>query len=61
MPGGAEADRTIRASGVRAVRAESLKDAVRAATGLTCSIAVAPNKLLAKIASELDKPDGLTC
>ena len=40
--------------------AMQLKDAVRAATGLTCSIAVAPNKLLAKIASELDKPDGLT-
>ncbi|MEP6655604.1 MAG: DNA polymerase IV [Betaproteobacteria bacterium] len=40
--------------------ARSLKDAVRATTGLTCSIAVAPNKLLAKIASELDKPDGLT-
>ena len=40
--------------------AQSIKDAVRAATGLTCSIGIAPNKLLAKIASELDKPDGLT-
>ena len=40
--------------------ARAIKDAVRAATGLSCSIAVAPNKLLAKIASELDKPDGLT-
>jgi DNA polymerase IV len=40
--------------------AKALKDAVRDATGLSCSIAVAPNKLLAKIASELDKPDGLT-
>ena len=40
--------------------ARALKDAVRDATGLSCSIAVAPNKLLAKIASDLDKPDGLT-
>jgi DNA polymerase-4 len=40
--------------------ARAIKAAVREATGLTCSIAVAPNKLLAKIASELDKPDGLT-
>ena len=40
--------------------ARSIKDAVRAATGLSCSIGVAPNKLLAKMASELDKPDGLT-
>ncbi len=40
--------------------ARAIKDSVRAATGLSCSIAVAPNKLLAKIASELDKPDGLT-
>ena len=40
--------------------AQSIKEAVRAATGLSCSIGVAPNKLLAKIASDLDKPDGLT-
>ncbi|ACT50659.1 DNA polymerase IV [Methylovorus glucosotrophus] len=40
--------------------AQRLKDAVYSATGLTCSICIAPNKLLAKIGSELDKPDGLT-
>ncbi len=40
--------------------AKDIKEAVRAATGLSCSIGIAPNKLLAKIASELDKPDGLT-
>jgi DNA polymerase-4 len=40
--------------------AKAIKESVRAQTGLSCSIAVAPNKLLAKISSELDKPDGLT-
>jgi len=40
--------------------AQSLKDAVRDATGLSCSIGVTPNKLLSKICSDLDKPDGLT-
>lgn len=40
--------------------ARALKDAVFDATGLRCSIGVSPNKLLSKIASELDKPDGLT-
>jgi len=37
-----------------------IKEAVQTATGLGCSIAIAPNKLLAKIGSDLDKPDGLT-
>jgi len=40
--------------------AQRIKDAVFAATGLRCSIGISPNKLLAKIASDLDKPDGLT-
>ncbi len=40
--------------------AQQLKDAVRETTGLSCSIGVTPNKLLSKLASELDKPDGLT-
>jgi DNA polymerase-4 len=47
------------ADGGRAV-AGALKNAVREATGLSCSIGVTPNKLLAKICSDLDKPDGLT-
>ena len=45
--------------GVRAI-AREIKNSVFRATGLTCSIGVTPNKLLSKIASELDKPDGIT-
>nr|WP_310732339.1 DNA polymerase IV [Ideonella sp. A 288] len=45
--------------GVRAV-ALDIKNNVRRATGLSCSVGITPNKLLSKIASELDKPDGLT-
>jgi DNA polymerase-4 len=40
--------------------ANCIKQAVRDTTGLSCSIGIAPNKLLAKICSELDKPDGIT-
>jgi DNA polymerase-4 len=35
-----------------------IKHEIREETGLVCSIGLAPNKLLAKIASDLDKPDG---
>ncbi|HUW98081.1 MAG TPA: DNA polymerase IV [Acidiferrobacter sp.] len=42
------------------VLGQRLKDAVKGATGLSCSLGIAANKLLAKIASDLDKPDGLT-
>ena len=37
-----------------------IQRAVRDATGLGCSIGVTPNKLLSKIASDLEKPAGLT-
>jgi DNA polymerase IV len=40
-------------------RARQLKGEVLADTRLVCSVGLAPNKLLAKIASDLDKPDGL--
>src|SRR5690606_4427742 len=40
--------------------AARIQEAVHAATGLTCSIGVTPNKLLSKIASDLRKPAGLT-
>lgn len=40
--------------------AHLLKKRVFEATGLYCSIGIAPNKLLSKIASELNKPNGVT-
>ncbi|HYM26647.1 MAG TPA: DNA polymerase IV [Steroidobacteraceae bacterium] len=40
--------------------ARRIKARIRGLTGLSASVGVAPNKLVAKIASDLDKPDGLT-
>ncbi|MGV8074247.1 MAG: DNA polymerase IV [Syntrophobacteraceae bacterium] len=37
-----------------------IKDTIRDRTSLTCSIGIAPNRFLAKIASEMNKPDGWT-
>ena len=40
--------------------ATRLQARIQAETGLSCSIGVAPNKLIAKMASDLDKPHGIT-
>lgn len=40
--------------------AAEIKRRVKEETGLTCSIGISHNKLLAKIASDMQKPDGLT-
>jgi DNA polymerase IV (DinB-like DNA polymerase) len=40
--------------------AEKIKSELQAQQKLTCSIGVGPNKLVAKIAADIKKPDGLT-
>ena len=59
VPGAQESLGFDGTGGVRAV-AQEIRNTVKRATGLSCSVGVTPNKLLSKVASELDKPDGLT-
>ena len=59
IPGAQDAEPGNPHAGVRAL-ARAIKARVHEATGLTCSIGVTPNKLLSKLCSELEKPDGLT-
>lgn len=51
---------SIRLLGHPAEIARSVREQIRRELSLTASVGVAPNKLVAKIASDLDKPDGLT-
>jgi DNA polymerase-4 len=59
LPGAQDAVGHDPCGGVRAI-AQEIRNNVRRATGLTCSIGLTPNKLLSKLASEMNKPDGLT-
>lgn len=40
--------------------AQQIKNAIREKIKLTCSIGISPNKLVSKVASDFQKPDGLT-
>jgi DNA polymerase IV len=59
IPGAQDVSADDAFAGVRAI-AERIKARVYLATGLSCSMGVTPNKLLSKISSDLDKPNGLT-
>lgn len=52
--------RSIRLFGSAERIAYLIKARIRHNFGITCSIGIAPNKLLAKLASDMQKPDGLT-
>ena len=52
---------SARLFGEPAVVGAEIRRRIRAVTELTASVGIAPNKSLAKIASDLDKPDGLFC
>jgi DNA polymerase-4 len=59
VPGAQDATPDDPHAGLRAI-AREIKARVHAATGLSCSIGITPNKLLSKLCSDLEKPDGLT-
>jgi DNA polymerase-4 len=50
----------LRLHGEIAKIATRIKKRVKETVNLSCSVGIAPNKMLAKIASDMDKPDGLT-
>ncbi len=51
---------SVRLFGEPGAIAREIKSRVRNATDLNCSVGVGPNKFVAKLASDLEKPDGLT-
>ena len=51
---------TIHLYGSARTLGEALRREIRETCGVTCSVGIAPNRLLAKIGPELNKPDGLT-
>jgi len=51
---------SIHLHGTAQALGEALRREIRATCGVTCSVGIAPNRLLAKIGSEEHKPDGLT-
>ena len=59
VPGAFDTSDTDAHAGIRDI-ALRIKSAVHKATGLSCSIGLSPNKLLSKLCSDLDKPNGLT-